>query len=154
MYSVYALKVIQALGDMSVLENLSLIGLVDSCHDASSMQEAMNQIKEQFSDIFVGNYVYYGDGDLICYCHIQYGFTHDRKLARQHLQYLNVYTVDNVEVYSSKSNVFLKEIPGVPFNTVLFEGVKVDTDRVERLRMEQSENPYVFPFNTNKEFVK
>ena len=44
--------------------------------------------------------------------------------ARKHLTEGEEYTVERTEVSSCHTDVYLEEIPGVAFNSVMFEGVK------------------------------
>lgn len=51
----------------------------------------------------------------------QNGHPEDRELAREYLEVGHTYTVEKMKVDRWHSEVFLEEIPGIAFNTVLFE---------------------------------
>lgn len=51
------------------------------------------------------------------------GYDNDQERARRYLQAGNVYTIDRAEIGGSWSFFYLKEFPGVAFNTVQFEPV-------------------------------
>ncbi len=48
------------------------------------------------------------------------GYDADKIHANGHLEVDGTYTVDHTEVSSWHTDVFLKEVPGVPFNSVMF----------------------------------
>lgn len=54
----------------------------------------------------------------------QHGLDHDRRYANEHLQQGEVYTVDRTVVHSWSTDVYLQEVPGKCFNSVLFEDEK------------------------------
>ncbi|QQG45964.1 MAG: hypothetical protein HYY55_03210 [Candidatus Niyogibacteria bacterium] len=51
------------------------------------------------------------------------GYEHDSATARKHLNIGDTYTVERVEVADWSSEVFLKEVPDVGFNTTHFQNV-------------------------------
>jgi len=52
------------------------------------------------------------------------GYTEDKEKIKRLLSLSKVYTVEGTEVGGSRTRVFLKEFPGVPFNSVNFEDVE------------------------------
>jgi len=60
-------------------------------------------------------------GDKVVFKHPDKGCEFDQELARKHLQVDEVYTVDITYVHSYHTDVFLIEVPRVPFSSVLFE---------------------------------
>jgi len=55
---------------------------------------------------------------------IQNGRTADSEKARQHLIVGQTYTIRKVQAGGSYTDVWLEEVSGVKFNSVLFENVK------------------------------
>lgn len=53
-----------------------------------------------------------------------HGYDHDKEVARIHLKPNFIYTIDSTEVHSWSTKVFLKEFPGIAFNSVHFEEVE------------------------------
>lgn len=49
------------------------------------------------------------------------GYLSDQEFAKQYLSEGMIYTVDFTDVGSWHTDVYLKEFPGKPFNSVLFE---------------------------------
>jgi hypothetical protein len=68
--------------------------------------------------------IYANPGAKVTFSHPNNGYEHHQATAAKHLTVGSTYTVENTEVGDSSSVVFLKEIPGVAFNTVLFEDVE------------------------------
>ena len=60
-------------------------------------------------------------GDKVVFKHPDKGCEFDQELARKHLQVDEVYTVDVAYVHSYHTDVFLIEVPRVPFSNLLFE---------------------------------
>ena len=52
---------------------------------------------------------------------IRNGLDMDKKIALKYLQVWVVYTVEKTEIHDWHTNVYLKEIQGEYFNSVLFE---------------------------------
>lgn len=52
-----------------------------------------------------------------------YGLNFDKNWANKHLTIGDIYTVDHTEVHSFSTKVFLVEVPGISFNSVLFSDV-------------------------------
>ena len=68
-------------------------------------------------------------GDLVRYINFNAGKLSDLMECDRFLYRGGVYTVDHTEVRRFGSSVYLKDVPGVPFNTVMFEDV-VDASSV------------------------
>lgn len=62
-----------------------------------------------------------GDKVILTKESINNGHEHDINKCRRYLAESGVYTVHHTEVYSSSTDVYLEEIPGVYFNSVNFE---------------------------------
>ncbi|MFC0278125.1 hypothetical protein ACFFH2_15735 [Enterococcus devriesei] len=63
-------------------------------------------------------------GSKVVFAHPTFGDDYDIKKAREFLCEGTTYTVSRTEIFSSFTEVFLQEFPGVPFNSVQFEDVK------------------------------
>jgi len=70
--------------------------------------------------------IFAGNGDLVRYVYPDSGHDSDQEIARKHLIFNQIYTVDNIKVYSSSSYMTLKEFPDIIFNPVMFEDVQVN----------------------------
>lgn len=55
---------------------------------------------------------------------INYGYDYDKEKANKHLKAGEIYTVERTEVGGWHTDVFLKEIPGICFNSVHFQPVE------------------------------
>ena len=49
------------------------------------------------------------------------GYEYHREVANKHLTIGNHYTIEKTDVDSWNTDVYLKEIPGIAFNSVYFE---------------------------------
>ena len=49
------------------------------------------------------------------------GYDFDKELIKEHLELREIYTVDYTVVHNSSTDVYLKEVPAIPFNSVFFE---------------------------------
>lgn len=67
--------------------------------------------------------IYSKHGDKIIFDHPNYGWENDQKIAKDHLVIGEIYTVDRISIDRSQSKVFLIEVDGIPFNTVLFSNI-------------------------------
>ena len=56
------------------------------------------------------------------------GYPHHQADAREYLNEGEEYTVERTEVSSYHTDVYLGEIPGVAFNSVMFAPVEADND--------------------------
>ena len=63
-------------------------------------------------------------GTIIVFNHPNAGLPHEQEEARRKLDVNSIYTVERTDVHSFKTYVYLQEIPGIPFNSVLFEEEK------------------------------
>ena len=52
------------------------------------------------------------------------GYSGDKEQVKKLLSKSKVYTVEGTEVGGGSTRVFLKEFPGIPFNSVNFEDVE------------------------------
>jgi hypothetical protein len=55
-------------------------------------------------------------------------YEYQTEVAQQHLELGKEYTVEETEVYSSSTEVYLQEIPDVAFNSTLFEDVEKQSE--------------------------
>lgn len=60
-------------------------------------------------------------GTKVVYCNPKAGYSPDQKLAKKHLTVGTTYTVTGTRIHNWHIDVFLKEVPGVEFNSVLFD---------------------------------
>lgn len=65
--------------------------------------------------------IYSNPGTKVIFANPTYGYPHDQEKAKQHLAVGQVYTVHHTEVSASHTDVYLAEVPGIAFNSVLFE---------------------------------
>jgi hypothetical protein len=68
--------------------------------------------------------IYSKEGDQVIYLD-QNGWESDREQANKFLKKGQTYTIEKITVYKSSSRVYLKEIPGKGFNTVMFRNVRI-----------------------------
>jgi len=54
---------------------------------------------------------------------INYGYNHHKETANKYLKAGNIYTVDHTDVDGWHTDVYIKEVPGVAFNSIHFEDV-------------------------------
>lgn len=60
----------------------------------------------------------------VVYDRPQNGYDHHKATAAQHLEVGKSYTCTRVDVGDCHTDIYLKEAPGVAFNSVLFSGVQ------------------------------
>jgi hypothetical protein len=63
------------------------------------------------------------EAKVVRFVHPDWGYKVDQRIAAEHLRVGDYYQVDQVEILAWNTNVFLKDFPGIPFNSVLFEEV-------------------------------
>ena len=51
------------------------------------------------------------------------GYDGDKKMAMKYLKFGEVYHVESTDVQNWHTDVYLEEVPGIPFNSVMFERV-------------------------------
>lgn len=51
------------------------------------------------------------------------GYDHDQIIAKKYLSLNNTYTIEETIVHGWSTEVYLKEFPGIQFNSVFFEDV-------------------------------
>jgi hypothetical protein len=68
--------------------------------------------------------IFTGQGSRVRFSHPDYGYPADQERARRYLVLDNIYTVDEIYAGSFSTTVFLKEVPFIGFNSVLFEDVE------------------------------
>ena len=57
----------------------------------------------------------------VIFAHPNSGYSGDQERARKHLKVGATYTVERTEIHSWSTSVYLKEVPGVGFNSVHFK---------------------------------
>lgn len=62
-------------------------------------------------------------GDKVTFSHPDYGLECDKEQARDYLAVGAAYTVDEIHVGRSRTEIWLLEVPEVSFNSVLFERI-------------------------------
>lgn len=67
--------------------------------------------------------IYAKYGDKVVFAHPDCGYDSDIKFAARHLTAGREYTVEATDVHSFHTNVLLKEVPGILFNSVHFDDV-------------------------------
>lgn len=60
-------------------------------------------------------------GTKVVFMYPNNGYSHDQEIARKHLEKGKEYTVAQVDVGRYETDVYLKEVPGIVFNSVMFE---------------------------------
>jgi len=65
-----------------------------------------------------------GRGQKVIYAFDKNGYDHDQEDARKYLKFGETYTVSHTDVHRSSSQVYLQEVPGRGFNTVMFANKK------------------------------
>ena len=68
--------------------------------------------------------IYSPPGTKIVYNNPEAGYDHDQQQCSKLLQIGNIYTVAGISVYSYASDLYLKEFPGIIFNTVMFDNIE------------------------------
>jgi hypothetical protein len=66
--------------------------------------------------------IYAKEGDKVVCQTLRAGYTND--FEKKHLEIGKQYTVERTVVYNWRTEVFLKEIPGIAFNSVFFKDFK------------------------------
>lgn len=65
--------------------------------------------------------IYAEENDKVIFAHPTNGWDGDKETANKHLEVDKVYTIEYTEVGGCHTDVYLKEIPDVAFNSVMFE---------------------------------
>ncbi len=65
--------------------------------------------------------IYAKPGTKVKFTNPDAGYEHDQLVARENLKVGNTYTILEIHVGGFHTNVFLREVPSVPFNSVMFE---------------------------------
>lgn len=66
------------------------------------------------------------------------GCDYDQETAKKYLVLGNTYTVDYTIVHSWSTNVYVKEWPGISFNSVFFEDVKPQSTEDDKKHIDYS----------------
>ena len=62
-------------------------------------------------------------GTKVIYAFPDAGYEYQIKIAQKHLILNNVYTVEYTHIYSWRTDVYLKEVPNIAFNSCLFKEI-------------------------------
>ena len=65
--------------------------------------------------------IYSEPGSKVKFAHPDNGYQYHKDIAAKHLKVGEVYTIKITDVGSCHTDVYLKEVPGVAFNSVMFE---------------------------------
>ena len=65
--------------------------------------------------------IYAETGDKVVFSNPNAGYNGDQEMCKKYLEVGKVYTVEFTEVYSCSTDVCLEEVPGISFNSVMFE---------------------------------
>lgn len=65
--------------------------------------------------------IYSPEGTKVIFNHPESGYNHHIETAKKHLEVGKEYTIDHTDVGDWHTGVYLKEIPGVAFNSVMFD---------------------------------
>ena len=68
--------------------------------------------------------IYTKSGQHVVFAHPDSGY--DQKKAAGHLEVGKTYTVDHTTVHDWNTDAFLQEVPGVPFNSTMFNDVVIN----------------------------
>lgn len=72
------------------------------------------------SNLDIGMNIYATPGSKVVFAFPKNGYSHHQEIAKQ-LKVGETYTVKETRVYAWHTDVFLEEVPGIPFNSVLFK---------------------------------
>lgn len=65
--------------------------------------------------------IYAKNGDKIVFSNPDAGYKPHQTTAKEHLESGGIYTVEKTLVSNWHTDVYVKELPGIAFNSVLFE---------------------------------
>lgn len=72
-------------------------------------------------------------GATVIFANPNAGYPHHQETAAKHLKEGWIYTVERTEVGGWHTDVFLKEIPNVPFNSVMFDNYLPDSEGIREI---------------------
>lgn len=61
------------------------------------------------------------------------GYDHDKETAKKYLKLWSDYEVERTEVGNWYTDVYLKQFPGVRFNSVFFEDAEIQDEEKDKL---------------------
>lgn len=64
------------------------------------------------------------EGTKVAYLNKEAGYPYDQEEARRHLTLEGIYTVERTVIHNFTTDVYLKELPGLFFNSVLFSEIE------------------------------
>lgn len=65
--------------------------------------------------------IYAKKGHRVVFSNPESGYQHHQNTAKEYLKVGKTYTINKTEVSNYHTDVYLEEVPGVAFNSVLFE---------------------------------
>lgn len=76
--------------------------------------------------------IYALNGHKVRLIHTDMGYEYQKERAEKYLKLGEVYTVDYTEVHSESTEVYLKEVPDIAFNSTCFEDVKPQSEAADK----------------------
>ena len=71
-------------------------------------------------------------GTIVIFAHANAGYGNEGKVAKKYLRLGKIYTVDYTDGSRWSTDVYLLEVPGMPFNSVLFNDAPQQKQRHRR----------------------
>ena len=65
--------------------------------------------------------IYAQPGTKVVFANPDAGYEHHQETAKKHLTVDAEYTVDRIDAGNWHTDVYFEEVPGVPFNSVMFD---------------------------------
>lgn len=72
------------------------------------------------SNFDIGMNIYALPGSKVIFAYPDSGYESDQERAKKYLKVGEIYTIKEIRVHDWSTEVFLEEVPGVAFNSVLF----------------------------------
>lgn len=69
--------------------------------------------------------IYAKKGDRIKFSFPDNGSEFDKKEAKKYLKLNNIYTVEKTDIGNWHTEIYIKEIPNIFFNSVMFSDIKI-----------------------------
>jgi len=92
-----------------------------------------------------------GPGDKVMLARTKCGRDADKVKVKKHLEFGKAYTIERVVVSRFHTDVWLKEVPGVQFNSVFFDDFQVDEAKAEKRRKLFEDGDWIGQYDTNLE---
>lgn len=72
--------------------------------------------------------IYAQPGSKIIFANPDNGYRYHQEQCAKHLREGGIYTVSRTDVGSCSTDVYIKEAPGIPFNSVMFDDYEESTE--------------------------